>query len=670
MAMIRQLSTWAMFALLGAGVAATALTAHPEPAMAQAKAKKVGAKPGAHDSALIPIGASPTLGVASAPVTVVIFGDFQCPFCQRGAKTVKDLYDQHPDQVRLVFKHFPLAFHAQAKQASWAALAAQRQGAFWPMHDKLYDRFQEFKGAQMDALMEQLAIEAGLELERFKTDYADPTLRAQVEDDIKLGESLGVRGTPHFFLNGERISGAQSYERFKQVLDGQLEQAKLARAKGVKPAALYDHLVRQSYKTAEASKPSAPTGPQAPAAAVQVPVTKEDPIRGDLKTPEVTLVVFSEFQCPFCSRAEASLKATLERYPQGVRVVFKHYPLPFHKEADEAARAAIAAHKQGKFWELHDVLFEQQREMSKYKDDPDSLMVGLAQQVSLEPKRFQKDYSAKATMSKLAQDMELGQRLGVRGTPTIFINGVRVVGAQPVEQLAQTIDAQLALAQTLKAKDKKLKGESLYKALMDHNIKQAPSAEAAAAPAADAPDGKRAQDALKLLAVKHSPVEGPANAPITIYEFTDLQCPFCARASVTVDGLLAKYPGKVRLVTKNFPLPFHKEAEPAARALLAAHKQGKAHAMRAKIFEQYQQLSKDPELLIKLANELGLDVVRFERDMASDAISQQVKDDIKMGEQLGVRGTPNFFINGVPLTGAQPADRFEAIIEEQLKATP
>jgi len=129
---------------------------------------------------------------------------------------------------------------------------------------------------------------------------------------------------------------------------------------------------------------------------------------------------------------------------------------------------------------------------------------------------------------------------------------------------------------------------------------------------------------------------------------------------------LKKYKGKVRVVTKNNPLPFHKQGEPAARALLAAHKQGKAAEMRVKLFERYQQMASDPELFVKLANELGLDAVTFERDMNSAEIAQQVKADLEMGQKLGVKGTPTFFINGVRLVGAQPESAFSAIIDEQL----
>lgn len=646
---------------LGLGLVVSPLI-HTEEAQALKPVPRI-----AKDSKIIPVKGSPVMGDELAPVTIVVFGDFQCPFCDRGAQTIKQIYEAYPGKVRLVFKHFPLAFHQQAKQAAWASVAADKQGSFWPMHDKLYANFKTFKehSSDMDSYMEQLAADLGLDLERFKKDYADASLRKRVDEDMELGAKLGVRGTPHFFVNGVRVSGAQPFNNFKDIVEAQLTEAQNLSKAAVRPHDVYEQLVAKNY---EPFKPPTPKPPEVQVANVPVNA-KVDPIRGNSKKALVTIVEFSDFQCPFCARANGTVKQVLEKYGDDVRLVFKHQPLPFHSLADEAALAAIAAHKQGKFWQLHDLIFENPGAMKESTSDIDALMISYAKMLKLNVKTFERDYRAPKTKAVMDADIKLAAEVGARGTPTFFINGVKLVGAQPANKFEELIDEQLKLAKELKAKNKRLSGDALYKELVAHNIKQNKAAEKAQVEDAPKRDNGDPAEHLKQLYVGRSPVEGADKAPVTIYEFTDLQCPFCARASHTTDALLKKYKGKVRVVTKNNPLPFHKQAEPAARALMAAHKQGKAAEMRVKLFERSRDMANDPELFVKLANDIGLDAGAFERDMNSAEIAQQVKEDMEMGQKLGVKGTPTFFINGVKLVGAQPEAAFSTIIDEQLAAT-
>ena len=160
----------------------------------------------------IPVGKSYAKGKANAPVTVVEFSEFQCPFCIKGYKNLEEAMKKYPNDVRVVFKHFPLGFHKQAPAASKAALAAGEQGKFWEMHDKLFEKQKEFRGkddAAMKALGVELAKGLGLDVAKFEKDFDNPAYDKTIKDDMALGSSLGVRGTPHFFINGERVSGAQ-----------------------------------------------------------------------------------------------------------------------------------------------------------------------------------------------------------------------------------------------------------------------------------------------------------------------------------------------------------------------------------------------------------------------------------------------------------------------------
>lgn len=165
--------------------------------------------------------------------------------------------------------------------------------------------------------------------------------------------------------------------------------------------------------------------------------------------------------------------------------------------------------------------------------------------------------------------------------------------------------------------------------------------------------------------VGNSPSKGPKDAPITIVEFSDFECPFCARGANTVEDVLKAYPDKVRVVFKNLPLPFHKRAEPAAKAALAAGKQGKFWEMHDKLFKNQRGLT--DTYINKCAEELKLDLEKFKADMKSDEIDKQIKDDKAQASKIGISGTPGFSVNGVLVKGAYPVDHFKMIIDRWLE---
>lgn len=157
------------------------------------------------------------------------------------------------------------------------------------------------------------------------------------------------------------------------------------------------------------------------------------PIKGNPKA-KVTIVEFSDFECPFCSRGKDVMEQVLKMYPNDVRVAFKHNPLPMHQQATPASKAAIAAGNQGKFWEMHDLLFTNQRNLN-----PEQFKV-FAQQLGLDMAKFEADMNAEATAKLIASDMQQGAQAGVRGTPNFLVNGVQVGGAQPPDVFKAIID--------------------------------------------------------------------------------------------------------------------------------------------------------------------------------------------------------------------------------------
>jgi protein-disulfide isomerase len=164
--------------------------------------------------------------------------------------------------------------------------------------------------------------------------------------------------------------------------------------------------------------------------------------------------------------------------------------------------------------------------------------------------------------------------------------------------------------------------------------------------------------------LNNAPTEGPANAPITIVEFSDFQCPFCGRVVPTIKQLMKDYNGKVQLAFRMNPLPFHQFAPSAAKAALAAKDQGKFWQMHDLLFENQKDLSDDS--IRKLAQQAGLNMTRFEKDWKSTKYDALLVQDMDFAKNHGASGTPAFFINGVLVSGAQPIDNFRVVINKLL----
>jgi protein-disulfide isomerase len=143
-----------------------------------------------------------------------------------------------------------------------------------------------------------------------------------------------------------------------------------------------------------------------------------------------------------------------------------------------------------------------------------------------------------------------------------------------------------------------------------------------------------------------APVKGPPMAKLNIVEFSDFECPHCGAAHPLLGRVIDEFPGKVNVAFKHFPLDSHKNAAPAARAAVAAQMQGKFWELADRLFENQRALS--PEKIRELAKDAGLDMAKFEADMAAPAAQERVERDKKQGVALGIQGTPSLFINGRP----------------------
>jgi protein-disulfide isomerase len=164
------------------------------------------------------------------------------------------------------------------------------------------------------------------------------------------------------------------------------------------------------------------------------------------------------------------------------------------------------------------------------------------------------------------------------------------------------------------------------------------------------------------------PVEGPANARVTIIEYTDIQCPYCKRAQDTIRQVMAAYPKDVKLVSKAYPLPFHNRARPSAEAIFCAKDQGKYWEYREKAFASNPKLEDSD--LSQIAKDLGLNMKKWDKCVQSHAYASRIDADIAAGQDVGVQGTPHFFVNNQVINGAQPFEAFKTVIDQELAKKP
>jgi protein-disulfide isomerase len=163
---------------------------------------------------------------------------------------------------------------------------------------------------------------------------------------------------------------------------------------------------------------------------------------------------------------------------------------------------------------------------------------------------------------------------------------------------------------------------------------------------------------------QNNPQKGPFDAPVTIITYTDFQCPYCAKGAQTLKRVREMYPDKVRVVFKNLPLKMHAQAVPAAKAALAAHRQGKFWEYSDLLFKHYNALTE--ELYVDLASQLELDIKQFRGDVGSESIAAQIDTDLEQARKLGMTGAPRFLVNGVQIKGAYPPEYFAEVIDRLL----
>ena len=496
---------------------------------------------------------SPALGPSDAPVTIVVFSDFQCPYSARAHPDLKRLVAEFPDQVRLVFRHYPLSGHRNARQAAEAAALAHDQGKFWQYHDLLFANQDKLKTRDLYEYARQL----DLDIIQFKQGMANRKHEARIKAELESGDRCGVQGTPAIYINGKprRPRTASYYAELLPFVEDELQGNgnKRGRSRAPKPGVLaeaagvriteselsemitltnrprnvlFKHeealyylkleltkgLLEQRLTTLEAQSRgitvdslyradigSAPDvgeietqyrefqayvagnprlmglgerereaeilrlleirvdstrtfkeqvlrklaaiverlkierlkpvflaklkrkygatiqieAPDPPTYEIE---TKGHPSRGPENAP-VTIVMFSDFQCPYSRQAMPTIQEAIERYPEEVRLVFRHFPLLRHGRAQLAHEASECAHEQGKFWQYHDQVFAFQSAL-----DEDDLKKHAAD-LGMDVLRFNNCLETRRFENKVRRDVREARAYHVNATPSFYVNG-------------------------------------------------------------------------------------------------------------------------------------------------------------------------------------------------------------------------------------------------------
>ncbi len=406
----------------------------------------------------IPVGFTeegyPYRGALDAPLVMMEYSDYQCPFCNRYFVQTEPAIDEsyvRTGQLRVIFRDFPLAeLHPNAPAAHEASLCIAEQGSaalYWEMHAQLFRTVEEWNQLpDPRAFFASLAEEIGGDVEAFQACMEAGTHAQRVQAGVAEARQKGFSGTPSFeFLRvadgvTHKLVGAQPFDQFAGVIDALLA--------GETPAPPEQQAQQQGddqgipyWATAEGLQPD----PERPGYDLA-----GDQYRGDPNA-TVKVIEFSDFQCPYCRRHVQQTQPALdEQYVETGKVqwVFKHFPLSIHPQAPAAGVASECAAEQGKFWEMHDLIFQNVEAWSI--EEPNPVFIDLAIQLELDPDAFAACLEHEEMHARVQSDMNDGAPY-VRGTPTFIVlygnQGTVIPGALPVESFTEILDEALSNAE-------------------------------------------------------------------------------------------------------------------------------------------------------------------------------------------------------------------------------
>ncbi|MCI0394088.1 MAG: DsbA family protein [Chloroflexi bacterium] len=627
------------FLLAAVGCGQAPGSAGPEAAVAgdQPGGLEIDANQTETDSKGVPVGFTTDghayRGNPDAPVVIEEYSDFQCPFCARFSKETMPALDANQvanGQAVVVYYDFPLtSIHPQASVAANAARCAGEQSAasYWAMHDLLFANPAEWSSPNANGVFSRYGERIGLEMEAFNACLQNNKYRDQVQADLNAGVERGINSTPSFFINGQLFVGAQPVAAFDQAIVAVQSGQELASAANT---------ATQPQQPTQAGPPPTPASFSGDFAAAM----------GDPDAP-ITIIEFTDYQCPYCQRhSTQTMPQIISEMVENGRVyyILKDFPLDqIHRDARAGAVAARCAGEQDAYWGMHDLLFSRQNEWAGQGVGATPVFVNFAASLGLDADDFSTCLASGRYDDAVQANLVEGQSLGVGGTPAFFIDGYQLSGARPYEhfEIAVGLAEEGRLAEALAPQ-------------------QQPAQPQQPAGPVDVPIG----DAYVL---------GDPDAPVTIVEYTDYQCPYCVRHfNETYPQIMTEYveQGLVRYVFKDFPLTsIHPQAAKAAEAARCARDQEAFLEMHDMLFARQQEWGgkgNAPEIFIGFAETLELDVEVFSQCLNSNKHQAGVTADLQEGINLGITGTPGFFLNGNLVSGALPFGQFQQAIDQLL----
>jgi protein-disulfide isomerase len=649
----------------------------------------------------LPIGDAPRKGSSDALVAIVEFANLECADCAKAAGKVDELLQRFGDDLALYYVQSegsptPVQPGQPAPPRMWrlaaqASLAAAKSDKFWPFVERAYA-----SGGKLDQpSLEQYAQQVGIDLNAFRSGMNARDVQDQVEAGQSLALDLGVRGPlPMFWVNGTLVQANEIDSRLAQLVEQEVGKARDAL---LAPRSRCEMLARQVVTrqmsgrggAAGAQPPQRAQRPQEdPNALYKIPVGSS-PVNGPADA-LVTLMLFTDFQCPHCARVAATLDELAKAYPNDLRLVYKNNPLPGHDKAQLAAEAAMVAGAQGKFWQFHDAMFAAMR---TYYDSPNRdpaaphpldrpNLEKIAESLRLDMVAFRKGLDEHTMTAAIQADLELARRFAISGTPTFAMNGKKFSGNLPLDEFKRRVEA--AMVEAKKLADSGVPRAQVYDKLVAAGSDRAvflpmpAGAEMAAAQQPQRPTGPQPlpAEAKDVKVEAWNPTRGPANAKVTLVVFCEYLCPFCKKIQDTLKILQTAYGDQLRIAFRQHIV--HPPAEPVSLAALAAQRQGKFEELHALFFANqgdlqqkcYQDANACRQAIDTYAGQVaGLDLNRLHTDMDSAEVRRQLDADKAAAGQYGAGGTPSLFVNGRLQVGAVPPSWFGSWIDQLLGKT-
>ncbi len=634
---------------------------------------------------------APYVGPKDAPVSIIVFEDFECPWCKRATTVLDKVLKAFPKDVRFVLMNYPLARHKGAQIAAEAGIEAMAQGKFKQMKDKL---FANSRAINKDNIL-KWGGEIGMDTNKLKASLDNKTHEKKVQSQFRLGKMVGVRGTPTILVNGLQFRMTRDMKATEANLRKMIKDELALIAKRRLPRGkAYAMLTRNGERTIQALTAR---GPRGRAGKNPRPRTRRvvDPsqvykVKADFskaaykgaKKPLVTIVEFSDFQCPYCSRFEKTIAEVMEKYKEDVRVVFVNFPLHFHKQAMPAAIAAVEFLKQKgpseAYWKFHDKIFANGRAITTEN------LAKWAGEFGADANKVKEAVTKKTHEAEIRNGMKLGQRFGVRGTPASFVNGRYVSGARPFKMYKPIIEREIAAAKKL-IEAKKATRENVYDVAIAAGLDKAKYIEQKL-PQRPKRRPRPRLDTTKTyrIDVNGLPFIGDPDASVVMAIGFDVQCPYCARIMAILEQLMdgdgkefKGYAKGLKVVLLHYPLPFHKDANLAHQAIQEVFNQKGPKTLYAFLKLLKKDSRKLPRATLeKHAAAVGVDMAKFKAALDKGTHKALLSKTMANARNVGVMGTPAVYINGKSARGRSlPLFRklitdAQKVADEYAKANP